>query len=71
MTKQQEEEINLLVIANDINYIKRDVADIKGSISRDYITRQEFEPVKRVVYGLVGLILIAVVGGLLALIIQK
>ena len=36
-----------------------------------YVSRLEFEPVKRIVYGMVGLILTSVVGALLGLILLQ
>lgn len=63
--------INIDVIANDISYIKRDVTEIKDKIERSYVTREEFEPIKKIVYGLVALILITVVGAVLALVIIR
>lgn len=41
------------------------------AIERKMVTQDQFSPVKSLVYGVVGLILTAVVGALLALIIQK
>ena len=63
MTK---DETSLAVIANDISYIKRDIIDIKEKLNDDYVTKTEFEPIKKIVYGLVGLILVAVVTALVA-----
>jgi hypothetical protein len=40
------------------------------TISADYVKRMEFEPVQKLVYGLVGVVLIAVVGAIVALIIS-
>jgi hypothetical protein len=60
------------VVANDIIHIKTDIAEIKTLIEKmdsRYITRREFDPVKSIVYGLVAIILIAVVGSLVALVI--
>lgn len=68
---QTKSQIDLAVIANDINYIKKDVAEIKDTLAKNYVSREEFEPVKRIVYGLVGLILVSVMVAILALIIQK
>lgn len=62
------DEINIAVIANDIAYIKRDVSEIKDKMEKDYVTREEFEPIKRVVYGLVTTILIGFIGALTALV---
>lgn len=56
------------LLGSDISYIKRDVKDIKEKLSKDYITREEFEPVKRLVYGLVGTILLSTLGAILALV---
>ena len=60
------------VVANDITYIKSEMTDIKvimEKMDNKYLTRREFEPVKTIVYGLVAIILIAVVGALVALVI--
>ena len=67
MTKDESE--TLAVLANDVAHIKADIAEIKQSMINSYITRVEFEPVKKVVYGLVTIVLIAVVGALVALVI--
>lgn len=40
-------------------------------VTREYVSQKEFEPVKKVVYGLVGLILTAVAGALVALVLVK
>lgn len=39
-------------------------------VVKSYVKREEFEPVQRLVYGLVGVILMAVVVALIALVIQ-
>ena len=54
----------------DISYIKRDVQQIKDKIEHDNITRAEFEPIKRTVYGLIGLILVSFVGALMAIVLK-
>ena len=59
----------LAVLANDVAHIKSDIAEIKLNMLNSYVTRVEFEPVKKVVYGLVTIVLIAVVGALVALVI--
>lgn len=62
---------DLAVIAEKVSTIKDDVKEIKDKLEKDYITKEEFDPVKKIVYGLVSLILIAVVGALVALVIIK
>ena len=58
-------------MAKDIEYIKADVAEIKTKMEANYVTREEFDPVKKIVYGLVSIILVAVVGALITLVIRK
>ena len=38
-------------------------------VSKSYVTRGEFEPVQRIVYGLVGAVLLTVVGAVIALVV--
>ena len=60
------------VIANDIHHIQIDLTEIKHNLETSYLTKIEFDPVRKIVYGLVGIILIVVVGALVALVvIQK
>ena len=63
--------VALAVIQNDISYIKESLDEIKTSTEKKYVTKEDFDPVKRIVYGLVALILVGVVGALLALVIIK
>lgn len=69
MTNFRENE-TLAVISNDMSYVKRDIAEIKNTVSTGYVTRSEYEPVKKIVYGMVSLILIAVVGGMISLVVR-
>jgi hypothetical protein len=63
--------ITIAGLTKDISYIKDEITEIKVKLESKYVTQTEFEPVKRIVYGLVGLILVAVVGSLLGLILLK
>lgn len=69
--KSQSEETTLALIGNDVTRIKSDVNEIKQNMAHNYVTVEAFEPVKRLVYGLVALILIGVVGALMALVIKR
>lgn len=62
---------NLDVIANEMKHISEDVAEIKSTLRGSYVSKDEFEPIKKIVYGLVTLILVAVVGGLMGLVILR
>ncbi len=47
------------VIANDVTHIKTSMDKL--------VTREEFDPVRKIVYGAVGLILFAVMAGLVGM----
>jgi hypothetical protein len=65
----KEGNSNYLVMQNDIGHIKVDVTDIKGRLEGHYVVKEEFDPVKKIVYGLVSIILFAVVGAIVALVV--
>lgn len=66
----RKSEKDSAVIQLDIVYIKQSVLDIKKMIGDKYVTRDEFDPIKRIVYGMVSLVLVSFVGAVLALIIN-
>ena len=68
---KQTDETKLAVIQNDLTYIKAKLNDVDEKVSTHYVSKEEFEPIKKIVYGLVSLILIAVVGALVALVVDK
>jgi len=53
-----------------VSYIRRDIKEIKDQITANYVTKNEFQPVRNLVYGMVGLILVAVVGALITLVLK-
>ncbi len=63
--------VAVAVIQTTVTDIKTDVGEIKRKLEIDYVTKQEYDPIKRVVYGMVGLMLTGMVGALLALVIEK
>ena len=68
---KETNETKFAIIAKDLEFIRSDITDIKNDIQRHFVTREEYEPVKRIVYGLVSLILTAVVVALIGLVIIK
>lgn len=71
MATRTSSQTDLAVIKNDLVYIKSDLQEIKQSVTHGYVTKDEFEPVRRIVYGLVSIILIAVVGAVVSLVISE
>lgn len=61
----------LAVLISKVGYIETEVKDITKKLESSYVTQDQFEPVKNVVYGLVSIILLAVVGALVGLVILK
>ncbi len=65
-----DQVIKIAEIGRDIVYIKDKLDNIENQVGSSYVTKDEFEPIKRVVYGMVALILTGVVGGLIALVVK-
>jgi len=63
--------VDIAVMANQVTNIDFTVKDIQRKLEGEYVTQSEFEPVRKIVFGLVSLILIAVVGALVTLVVQK
>jgi hypothetical protein len=63
--------IKIAEIGRDLVYIKEKLNNIEVQVGSQYVSKDEFEPVKRLVYGMVALMLTAVVGALISIVIQK
>ena len=61
---------SVALIVNDMGYIKDSVDEIKKTLKSDYVTKVEFNPVKSIAFGFVGIIIIAVLGSLIALVVH-
>lgn len=70
MSSKETDQTKLAVIANDISYIKGQIQHIDEQVSQNYVTKAEFEPIKKLVYLVATLIFSAVVTGGMALIIK-
>jgi hypothetical protein len=62
---------DLKIMANDIAYMRQDVLDIKSNLNNTYVTKDQFDPVKKLVYGMTSLILTAVIVAIMTLLIGK
>ena len=58
-------KVKIAVMANDIIYIRQSIDKIYKKLEHEYVTRNEFRPVKLIAYGLIGVISSTVVGYLL------
>lgn len=57
-------------LGRDMAYVREAVDKIDEKVSNGYVTKEEFAPIKQLVYGVVSLVTIAVIGALLELIIR-
>lgn len=62
---------SMAALAGKVDTAVRDLDELKRMLRADFVTRAELDPIKRLVYGVVGLILTGVIGGLLGLVILK
>ena len=46
-----------------------DLKEIKKESGERYVTKEQFEPIQKLVYGMVGLVLVAVITALMAIIV--
>jgi len=70
MAAQQSDETKFALIQQQMSYMTKQLDTIDNKVSTHYVTREEFEPIKKIVYGLVGLILVAVVGAVVSLVLK-
>ena len=62
---------DLVALALGLKAVSSEMESLKQLVRSDLIGRQEFEPVKRLVYGIVGLVLTAVIVALIALVVKR
>lgn len=70
ISRQNTNIQNIDVIATKLDYISRDVVEIKLKLEKDYVTQDEFAPIKQIVYGMVSVVLLAVVGAIVTLVLK-
>ena len=73
MDNELDSRVTLGVIHADLKNMKEALIEIKqiiASFKNDYITKEEFAPVKAIVYALVGLVMTGFVLALIALVIK-
>jgi hypothetical protein len=57
------------VLDTKLDNVIEKLNSVDQKVTAHYVSKEEFDPVKKIVYGLVTLILIAVVGALVALVV--
>lgn len=69
--ERRTESVQLAVMANDVGYIKKAIDDLAQKVDNGYVTKEQFAPIQKLVYGLVGLILVSVIVALLSLVLRS
>lgn len=62
------------LIIYKLDEMKRDISDLKREMkenNNELVTKTEFNPVRNIVYGMVGLILIGVLSAIIALVVIR
>lgn len=70
-TKSHKEDTQIAVMANDISYIKKSIDDMNSRLDHHYVTKDEFDPIKKLVYGMVALVLSGIVTAVMTLVVKK
>jgi hypothetical protein len=63
--------VQLALLQQQVATIACDILEVKTKLDRTFVTRAEFEPIRNLVYGAVGLILAAVLTALIALVVTR
>lgn len=58
-------------LIEQVSRMEEDVKSIRHSLDDKYVTQDQFEPVKQIVYGLVAVVLLGVVAALISLVIIR
>lgn len=64
-------DVQMAVMQNDIGYIKSKVDSIESQVNLKYVTKEEFNPVRNLVYGAAGVMLLAILGAIVSFFIVK
>lgn len=63
--------LSITEIHKALDEIKGDIKDMMVGFNKNFVSKDQFWPVRTVVFGLVGLILAGVVGALITLVLRK
>lgn len=67
-------KVKLAVLATNIDHIKNDISDIKEQFKdfdKKYVSEEEFDPVKKAVYGMIGVMLTSILVTIIAIAISS
>lgn len=59
------------LMRKDMDNMAKDMADIKLSLNGKYVTQDQFWPIKTLVYGATGIMLVAIIVAIVGLVIAR
>lgn len=68
---QENDKVNIAVIGIKIQNIEKTVTEMNEKLDAHYVTKDQFEPVRNLVYGMVGLLLTGIILAIIRLVIIK
>ena len=60
----------VLLFSQTMEYIQKDIAEIKEKLDNKYVTKEEFSTVKAICYSLVGVICLTAIGAILKVVLK-
>lgn len=72
--KKPNSETEVALMRSDMDRMARDLSEIKGDLRMqfsNFVTQDQFKPIKTIVYGAVGVILMSFIGAVVALVITR
>lgn len=70
LEKANDTAQRVLLITQTLEYIKKDIEEIKGKLERNYVSKEEFLPIKLIVYATVSAAGLAAIGAILNIILK-
>lgn len=67
MDENRENASQFKLVELRLANIDDDMKEIKQTLKGNYVTRDQFEPVKTIVYSMVGIVMMGVLGALMTL----
>jgi hypothetical protein len=69
-THHNSDSVNIAVLQTDMSYIRQTLDEMRSDLNGKYVTKEQFDPVQKIVFGIVSLLLISVVGAILSLVLK-
>jgi hypothetical protein len=66
-----DDRADLATIKTKLDYITKELDKIDDKLTENYVTQDQFSPVRNIVFGMVAIILVGIIGALLTLVIRK